>query len=113
MFAGRFYWGKSAILFAVYAGGSSQVGLIRSGVYNEVMERQPEQIFDIALALPENARANLAASLIRSLDATPDPSADAAWAVEIERRIRDIDKCAVELDSWDDVMDSMRDRRNG
>ena len=87
--------------------------MIRHFVYNQGMDTQPEQLLDIALALPEKARANLAASLIRSLDATPDPSADAAWASEIERRIHEIDQGTVELKPWDDVMDSMRERRNG
>ena len=77
------------------------------------MDTQPKQILDIALTLPETDRANLAASLIRSLDATPDPSADAAWAVEIERRIRSIDQGSVELEAWDDVMVKMRERRDG
>jgi putative addiction module component (TIGR02574 family) len=77
------------------------------------MDTQPKQILDIALALPESDRANLAALLIRSLESTPDPSADAAWAVEIERRIRGIDQGSVELEPWDDVMDKMRERRNG
>jgi putative addiction module component (TIGR02574 family) len=77
------------------------------------MDTQPKQILDIALTLPERDRGNLAASLIRSLDATPDPSADAAWASEIERRIRDIDEGSVELEPWSTVMDNMRDRRNG
>ncbi|MFT5303115.1 MAG: putative addiction module component (TIGR02574 family) [Mariniblastus sp.] len=77
------------------------------------MDTQPKQILDITLTLPESDRANLAASLIRSLDATPDPSADAAWATEIERRIRDIDQGPVQFDSWDNVMVSMRERRNG
>jgi len=77
------------------------------------MDTQPKQLLDIALTLPETDRANLAASLIRSLDATPDPSADEAWVVEIERRIRSIDQGSVELEAWDDVMVEMRERRNG
>jgi len=48
------------------------------------MDTQPKQILDIALTLPESERGNLAATLIRSLDAAPDPEADSAWAREIE-----------------------------
>ncbi len=77
------------------------------------MDTQPKQILDIALTLPEHDRGNLSASLIRSLDATPDPLADAAWASEIERRIRDIDDGSVELEPWSTLIDKMRDRRNG
>ena len=77
------------------------------------MDTQPKQILDIALTLPESDRAGLAASLIRSLDDAPDPEAEAKWAIEIERRIRSIDKNSVELEKWDSVMVKMRERRDG
>ena len=70
------------------------------------------KLLDIALTLPENERAVLAASLIRSLDDAPDPKADVEWAAEIERRIRDIDEGSVQVEAWDDVMNKMRERRN-
>ena len=76
------------------------------------MDTQPK-LLDIALTLPENERAVLAASLIRSLDDAPDPKADVEWASEIEQRIRDIDEGSVQLEAWDDVMNKMRERRNG
>lgn len=44
-----------------------------------------------ALALPESECAELAASLIRSLDPVADVDVDAAWAAEIQRRIESID----------------------
>jgi putative addiction module component (TIGR02574 family) len=77
------------------------------------MDTQPQQLLDIALTLPETDRASLAALLIRSLDPISDPSADAAWATEIERRIRSIDDGSVELEPWGNVMSIMRERRNG
>ncbi len=77
------------------------------------MDTQPKQILDIALTLPESERAGLAASLIRSLDDSPDPDADAKWSIEIERRIRSIDEGSAELEAWDTVMTKMRKRRNG
>ena len=76
------------------------------------MDTQPK-LLDIALTLPENERAVLAASLIRSLDDAPDPKADVEWAAKIEQRIRDIDEGSVQLEAWDDVMNKMRERRNG
>ncbi len=77
------------------------------------MDTQPKQILDIALALSEDERGKLAATLIRSLDAAPDQNTDAAWAHEIEKRLTSIDNGSVELNSFDAVMSKMRARRNG
>ena len=77
------------------------------------MDNQPQQLLDAALTLPESDRASLAASLIRSLDSAPDASADAAWAAEVERRVRSINDGSVELQPWDTVMAQLRERRNG
>ena len=77
------------------------------------MATQPKQLLDIALALPESQRAELATSLIRSLDDMPDPDAATEWASEIERRIESIDEGSIELQSWDDVMNRMSKNRDG
>ena len=52
------------------------------------MNTQPQELLSAALTLSEMERANLAGSLLRSLDPTPDPTADQAWAAEIERRMQ-------------------------
>ena len=44
-----------------------------------------------ALSLPEAERAELAHTLVMSLDSPADPDAQEAWDVEIARRIADID----------------------
>ncbi len=54
---------------------------------NEGMNAQSQQILQTALALPESERAELAVSLIRSLDTEIDEGVDEAWAAEIRRRI--------------------------
>lgn len=77
------------------------------------MNTQPQELLTAALSLPETDRAELAGSLLRSLDPPADPDADAAWAAEIERRLKSIDNGAVQLMPWDDVMAAMSDRRNG
>lgn len=74
------------------------------------MSTQSEEILRSALALSDAERAKIAASLIRSLDAKGDEQADAAWAAEIERRIKSIDHGEVELIPWDDVLQEIRDR---
>ena len=68
------------------------------------------QFLRTALSLPESDRAEIAASLIYSLDDARDSDVDAAWAEEIKRRIESIDRGEVKLVSWDDMMQEMRDR---
>ena len=48
-----------------------------------------------ALSLPVSERADLAGSLIESLDETQDESVAAAWDEEVARRMADIDSGAV------------------
>jgi putative addiction module component (TIGR02574 family) len=66
------------------------------------MTRNARQVLDAALALSQKERADVAYQLIRSLDG-PEPTAEeqaeiaAAWAVEIERRVKEIDDGRAEL----------------
>ncbi len=77
------------------------------------MDTQPQELLTAALSLSEIERANIAGSLLRSLDPAPDPAADQAWAAEIQRRVESIDRGKVDLKPWDDVMAAIRQRRNG
>jgi putative addiction module component (TIGR02574 family) len=77
------------------------------------MTAEFQNVLQTALALPDSDRAEIAASLIRSLDTETDEDVDAAWAAEIQRRIEAIDKGEVKLVPWDDVMEEMRRRRHG
>lgn len=56
-----------------------------------------------ALRLDEQARAELAAELIASLDGPTDPDAESQWAAEIERRVAAVESGAATLEPWDDV----------
>jgi putative addiction module component (TIGR02574 family) len=56
-----------------------------------------------ALRLDDDSRAELAAELLASLDGPADPDAEAAWAVEIERRVAAIEAGTVKLEPWEDV----------
>jgi putative addiction module component (TIGR02574 family) len=56
-----------------------------------------------ALRLDDEARAELAAELLASLDGPADPNADGAWNAEIERRIAAIEAGEVTLESWEEV----------
>jgi putative addiction module component (TIGR02574 family) len=77
------------------------------------MESEAEHLLQSALSLPPGDRADIAASLIQSLDDVVDADADAAWADEIKRRIESIDDGQVSLIPWDQVMREMRQRLDG
>jgi putative addiction module component (TIGR02574 family) len=67
------------------------------------MNANAQEILVTALQLPDNDRAELAASLIESLDEAFDPSAQAAWAEEIGRRLAALDSGAVKATPWDEA----------
>ncbi len=56
-----------------------------------------------ALRLDDDARAQLAAELVASLDGPADPGAGRAWDAEIERRIAAIEAGTIPLEPWDQV----------
>ena len=64
------------------------------------MTEDEARILEQALKLPPEARAALAGSLLDSLDSPPDPDAEAAWAAEISKRLREIDGGLVKLVPW-------------
>ena len=67
------------------------------------MTKAAEAVLADALRLDLDARAEVAAELLASLDGPSDPGAEAAWAVEIERRVAAIEAGTVKLKPWDDV----------
>ena len=60
-------------------------------------------LFEQASHLDEGDRAALAGLLLESLDQPPIPGVEAAWAEEIERRVRQLDSGEVEAVPWEDV----------
>jgi putative addiction module component (TIGR02574 family) len=56
-----------------------------------------------ALALPIEARAALAGSLLDSMDETVDKSAEAEWKKEIVRRVADLKAGTVKTVPWTEV----------
>jgi len=56
-----------------------------------------------ALRLDDDARAELAAELLASLDGPAEPDAAAAWDAEIDRRIEAIEAGRVPLEPWNEV----------
>jgi len=67
------------------------------------MTKTAEALLADALRLDPEARAELAAELLASLDGPADPDAEAAWNAEIERRVVAIEAGTVRLESWESV----------
>ena len=70
------------------------------------MSPRAQELLRLAMALPVNERADLAAELLASLDdaAAEDPAeVEAAWAAEIERRARRVISGESAGVPWDDV----------
>ncbi|MHC4997368.1 MAG: addiction module protein [Planctomycetota bacterium] len=70
-----------------------------------------QQLIDQALALPEEERAIIVDSILRSLH-TPNPSIDALWAEEAERRLNDIQSGAVKPLDGEEVLKDIREQFN-
>ena len=67
------------------------------------MTKTVEAVLADALRLDLDARAELAAELLASLDGPADPDAEAAWEVEIERRVAAIEAGTMKSEPWEDV----------
>jgi putative addiction module component (TIGR02574 family) len=67
------------------------------------MSRDTAEILKEALALPAEARAALADCLLDSLDAEVDEDREAAWQLEIQRRVAELDSKAVSPLPWAEV----------
>ena len=63
-----------------------------------------------AAQLSEPERAELALSLIESLDGPPDTGVEEAWRLEIERRVGQIERGEVQLIPGDEVFARLRHR---
>lgn len=93
----------SRILARSHAAGSSRLLAGVPGRKIETMTKAAEAVLADALRLTPEARAELAAELLASLDGPADSDAEAAWAAEIERRVDAIESGAVALEPWEDV----------
>ncbi len=64
------------------------------------MKRDPSKLLEEALKLSPTARVALATSLLEILDEAVDEGAEAAWAEEIGKRIRDLDSGSLTPVPW-------------
>jgi len=73
---------------------------LRAGRKMIPMSPDVSELLKKALALPPEARAALAGSLLESLDDAIDPSAEDAWKREIARRMEELDSGKVKPIPW-------------
>lgn len=67
-------------------------GEVLGRIRRSLVEDQVTMLLQHALQLPPEARAALASLLLESLDETVDENAEAEWAVEIARRLQELDE---------------------
>jgi len=75
------------------------------------MSHTAEDVLTNALSLTAEERGKVAATLIESLEERVDDSADEAWAVEIQRRLDEIDSGKVQLIPWEKARRIIRGER--
>lgn len=66
-----------------------------------------------ALSLPDKERAELASSLIDSLDPAVDADSESAWQEEIARRLAEVESGKAKTVPWDEVRRKGRALLNG
>ena len=71
------------------------------------MTTNAQKLFEQALTLGANDRAELAAQLLASLDEV-EPNVEAAWAAEIERRAADARANPDDDEDWRTVLDEIQ-----
>jgi putative addiction module component (TIGR02574 family) len=76
------------------------------------MARKLHELFREAAELSESERAELAGLLLESLEGVPDEDVEAAWAEEVERRVRQIDSGEVKTIPWEQVRAELYTRLN-
>lgn len=77
------------------------------------MNPEVSELLKQALALPVEARAALAGSLLESLDATIDPGVEEAWSLEIASRIAELDSGKVKPVPWAEARRQVSEILNG
>lgn len=78
-----------------------------------VMARDVAELLREASQLSEADRAELAGRLLETLHGEPDEGVEAAWAEEVERRVRQIDSGEVKTIPWEEVRAKLYARVHG
>jgi putative addiction module component (TIGR02574 family) len=76
--------------------------------YHRRVTEQAQAVLATALRLSLEERTELAAELLASLDGDPGEDVEAAWAAEIERRVRRLEQEGSRGRPWQEVFDGYR-----
>lgn len=76
------------------------------------MAKDFNELFREAATLPEQDRATLAGLLIDSLEGEPESDVDAAWDVEIQKRVAEVEAGTVKTVPWEEVQRRLLARLN-
>ena len=71
--------------------------------YTFAMTQRSLELLNQALSLTEEERADLTASLLKSLDDATDPNAESLWQEEISRRVSGLDSGQAKAIPWQEV----------
>ena len=75
--------------------------------YDPRMTRRAQELLAEALTLDPAERADLAATLLESIDDEAEEEVEEAWAREIERRVRDVETGQVRLVPWSEARERL------
>ncbi|HTM43709.1 MAG TPA: addiction module protein [Polyangiaceae bacterium] len=74
-----------------------------------------DELLPEVMALRPSERAQLARDLLHSLEAEQDENWEAAWAKELEKRVRDLESGAVKAVPWEEarerILARLKERR--
>jgi putative addiction module component (TIGR02574 family) len=76
------------------------------------MTKAAKQVLSDAMALDDSERAELAARLLDTLDASVDEDYVPAWEAEITQRVRELDKGTVKGIPWEKARAMIRQGRD-
>lgn len=77
------------------------------------MEPATEQVFQAALALPEEERFELVEALLASQAPPEELPFDPAWLEEVRRRSAEVQAGTIQMESWPVVRERVRRRLEG
>lgn len=71
------------------------------------MTREVHELLERAMTLSAHERAELAGSLLDTLDDAVDDNVEAAWHEEIAQRVSDLDENKAKTVTWTEVRDQL------
>ena len=73
-------------------------------------QASPAELLECALRLPADDRLALATEILESVEGPEDPKWVAAWAAELDRRVKELDAGTVKTIPWEQVKSEMLQR---